>query len=239
MKIGIFGDSYTSFNQQDNDHLGLSWVEHLRKIHEVVNFGVAGSSFRWSYELFLKHKHEFDFCIILVSEPYRVYIKALEDVPNRPAGHFFADSNFRDRFKKSTSDPTVLKILDSIDVWYENWRDHYFENHLHNLMVRDVLSNDNVLVIPGFPESVEGYGKLYQNLTDIQYWELAQADPAFDYYHIQCKRKCHLTEENNQVLFSLVKQAMTNKEKILSLDIKYFKKPTRSIDYYADPGYQE
>tara|TARA_B110000977_G_scaffold133953_1_gene170566 strand:- start:152 stop:871 length:720 start_codon:yes stop_codon:yes gene_type:complete len=239
MRIGIFGDSYTIFNQHNNDHLGLSWVEHLSKIHDVVNFGVPGSSFRWCYELFLKHKLEFDFCIVVVPTPTRVYIKALENLPNAPPGHFFADPLFRDRFKQFTSDPTVLKILDSVDVWYENWRDHCFENHLHNLMVRDVLSNDNVLVIPGFPESVEGYGKPYQNLTDIQYWELAQADPTFDYYHIQCKRKCHLTEENNLVLFSLIKRAMNNKEKILNLDIKHFKKPAKSIDYYADPGYAE
>lgn len=236
MKIGIFGDSYTSINELGHDHLGLSWVQHLSKIHEVINFGNSGSSFRWCYELFLKHKHEFDFCIVVVPTPHRVYIKALCDLPDVPKGHFFADPPFRTLVRNSTADPDVLKILNSVEVWYTKWRDHDFERHLHHLTVKDMLSHNNVLAIPGFLDSIEGYDRPYQNLTDIQYWELLQVDPNFDYGDMVCKRKCHLTEENNQVLFSLVKNAIDNKEKILNLDIKYFRKPTGSIDYYAEPG---
>jgi hypothetical protein len=235
MKIGIFGDSYTAMNIiPGNEHMGLGWPEHLAFSHEITNFGESGTAFQWSYELFLEHKNKFDFCIVVVPDPNRVYIKALQDIPNKPVGHYFASHNHIQAFKGITADERILKILDSIDVWYNNWRDHGFEYHLHNLMVRNLLTYDNVLVIPGFPRSVEGFDKPYQNLTDIQYWELLQIDPDFNVRTMRCKRKCHLSEENNLVLFDLVKQAIENKDKILKLDISKFKKPARSIDFYAE-----
>jgi hypothetical protein len=235
MKIAVFGDSYTITNvMPGNEHLGLSWVEHLALSHEVTNFGESGTAFQWSYELFLENKDKFDYCILVVADPGRVYIKALQDIPNKIKGHFFASPEHIQAFKSITTDERILKILDSIDFWYNNWRDHTFEYHLRTLMVRDLLTYDNILVIPGFPLSVEGYGEIYQNLTDIQFWELLQLDPNFNVHMMGCKRKCHLSEENNLVLFELVKQAIENKDKILKLDISKFKKPARSIDFYAE-----
>lgn len=235
MKIGIFGDSYVNSNLKPYyDFCGLSWVESLGKVHDVVNFGQPGVSFAWCYELFLKHKKDFDLCIVVVTTPYRIYIKALEDDPAKPTGHFFASPEFRQEYRQRTTDQKTLKILDSIDVWYDNWRDHVFEDHLHNLMVRDVMSHDNVLLIPGFSSSIENYNGQYQNLTDIQFWELLQLDPNFDHSRMSCKRKCHLSEENNQVLFELVINAISDKKKVLDLNINDFVKPNKNIDFYAE-----
>jgi hypothetical protein len=237
MKIAIFGDSYTRYNMNPgNEHLGLSWVEHLDDIHEVTNFGKPGASFRWCYELFLEHKDNFDFCIVVVPDPFRIWIKALDNVPNKMEGHFWAAHEFRNEFKNRTSDERIHQIIDSVSVWYDNWRDHLFENHLHHLMVKDMLSYANVLAIPGSPDSIKGYSKHYQNLTDIQFWELLQVDPDFNFTSMHCKRKCHLTEENNYVLYSLVLDAISKKQKVLNLNIKHFVKPTRELEYYALQG---
>jgi hypothetical protein len=234
MKIGIFGDSYAALNASPGvKHLGPAWVEHLALEHEVTNFAEPGTAFRWSYELFLEHKDKFDLCIVVVTDPTRIYIKALENIPNKITGHFFASPTHTDAFRRITTNPGILKILDSIDIWYNNWRDHDFELHLHNLMIKNLLTY-NVLVIPGFPNSVENYNQQGKNLTDIQFWELLQIDPDFDVYTMGCKRKCHLSEENNLVLFELVKEAINNKDKILNLDISKFKKPAKSLDFYAE-----
>jgi len=234
-KIAIFGDSYACWNVDlRNEHLGLSWVEHLEFIYEISNFSRGGSAFQWSYRLFLENKDRFDYCIIVVSAPGRIYIEALENIPNRPIGHFYGQPEYINHLKSITTDDKILKIIDSVEIWYNNWRDHIFEEiHLHELMVNNVLKYDNVLIIPGFPRSVPNYNEVYQNLTDIQYWELLELNPNFDPTNLHCKRKCHLSKENNLILFELVNQAIKRKDKILNLDIKYFKKPPNSLDYYV------
>jgi hypothetical protein len=232
MKIGIFGDSYANYNL-DYYWLDLAWPQKLAQIHEVTNFGQVGSAFQRSYELFLKEKDKFDLSIVVVAEPTRVYIKALEEIPNRPVGDFFASINHINAFRKITTDEKVLKILDSVEVWYRDWRDHRFEFHIHNLMVDNLLKHDNLLLIPGAPDSINGYQGLYKNLRDIQFWELQQIDSNFNYLEMVCKRKCHFSDENNQVLFNLVLEAINGNKKILDLDITRFKKPSREISYYA------
>ena len=235
MKIGIFGDSYVSMNVGlGREELGLAWVEHLALIHEVENFGESATNFHWTYQQWLKHKDKFDYCIVLITDPNRIYIKVLDEVPNRPAGHFFGSISHIEAFKTITTDPEILKILDSVNVWHDYWRDHGFEYHLHNLMIKNVMSHDNVLIIPGFPNSIENYNELYKNLTDIQFWELLQIDPNFDVKTMRCKRKCHLSEENNLVLFELVTEAIQNNDRILNLDISRFKKPAKSLNFYAE-----
>jgi hypothetical protein len=233
MKIGVYGDSYTVLNTGpgSNDSVGLSWVEHLSQIHEVKNFGQSGTAFSWSYQLFLENQKQFDLNIVVVSDPARLYIKSLDSHPKKPPGHLFTQKEFIQEFKRRVGrDDETFNILDSINVWVEKCRDRQFENHLHRLMVNNVLSFNNVLIIPGFVDSVVDYSG---NLTDLQTWELLQVAPSFNNFdNMKDLRKCHLTEKNNQILFDLVVDAINQKEKILKIDLGFFEKPDKTLDYY-------
>jgi hypothetical protein len=214
-------------------HLGLSWVEHLQKTHEVENFARGGTGFRWSYELYLENQHKFDYNIVVVSDPGRLWIKSLDSHPKVPNIHFFNQDRFRHNLKDAVGrNDELFGILDAIQIWMHKCRDEQWELHLHNLMVKNIVQNySNTLLIPGFINSIEGYEG---NLTDIQSWEILQLDPDFYADTIDCKRKCHLTEENNEILFNLVVDAINKKEKILNLNIIFFKKPTKNIDFYIE-----
>lgn len=232
MNLGIYGDSFTILNADAGNNIGLSWVEHLSQLHEVKNFGRAGTSFRWSYQLFLENQNQFDFNIIVVSSPSRLYIKSLDQHPKKPSGHFFNQNTFIEEFKRrvGASDET-FNILDSVRIWVEKCMDHAFEDHLHRLMINNVLSFNNTLLIPGFADSIKDCNG---NLTDLQAWELLQVDPLFDKFgNMKDLRKCHLTERNNQILFELVVNAMRRKEKVLNIDTSFFEKPDRTLDYYV------
>lgn len=234
MKIGIYGDSYTVLNTGpgSNDAVGLSWVEHLSQIHEIKNFGKTGTSFRWSYQLFLENQEQFDFNIIIVSSPSRLYIKSLDNHPKKPNGHLFNQDAFIEEFKRRVGrNDETFNILDSISVWVKKCMDHQFEDHLHRLMINNVLSFNNVLIIPGFSDSVKDYNG---NLTDLQAWELLQIDPSFDNFgNMKDLRKCHLTERNNRTLYELVVDAINQKEKVLRIDTSFFEKPDKTLDYYV------
>lgn len=234
MNIGIFGDSYANYKLEafDNENSrGLSWTELLAEHHNVTNFGYAGSALKYSYQLYFEHKNKFDLSIFVVTSYNRVWIKELG--PNQP-GHFALNSKFLNAIKsKAPADEEIINIIESIEVWKKYWRDPKFENHLCELMVLNLLDNDNILLIPGFKESVPGYDKPFQNLTDWQFWELLQIDPSFNPGDVKEKRKCHFSEENNRVLYNAVNSALKTKEKVLLLDNLPWTKPCKDISFYA------
>lgn len=233
MRLAIFGDSYANY-LLDHSHLGKAWCEWLAEEHEVVNFGRPATAFQYSYELYLKNHKNFDYSVFVVTDPTRIYIKALDGI--LPVGHFFASPEHRESCKNQNSDPHILSIINSVDNWYRYWRDHEYENHIHSVLIGNLLQASNVLLIPGFQNSIPGIDGINKNLTDLQYYELLLVGLDENYVvnprQFGCKRKCHFSSENNLVLFRLIKEALNKKEKVLDLNEKHFIKPSRELDYY-------
>lgn len=232
MNIAIFGDSYVNYYPDTCPDNELSWIELLSKDHSVTNFGLIGSAFTYSYKLHLTHRAHYDYSIFVVTDPGRIYIPAIDDsrLKEFPLGHFYGSPEFRQQVLDKTE--KIKRIVDSIDVWINEWRDNVFENHLHNLMVGDLMNQPNILLIPGFRNSIHNYDKPYGNLTDLQGHELLLVDADTDIDHIICRRKCHFSAENHRNLYQVIMQAIDKKERILNLDKNCIVKPSKNLDYY-------
>ena len=244
MKIAVFGDSYANYLlEPEHDHLGKSWCDVVAEQHSLTNYGRWASCFQYSYELFLKHNREFGYNIFFVTTPRRKYVKELDNLQSPTQPQMLNDENVRNGLKSyiqnNNLDPKLLRILDSVECYINDWQDVDFEQHIHDLLVRNILAtNKNTLLIASFPETIPfadcGFDK---NLTCIQFNELALAGADKEKINnsgFECKRRCHLSEENNIVLGNKILEAIHSKNNILNLNIKDFVKPSKHYEYYVD-----
>jgi len=88
MKIGIFGCSYADENSSPLPEMhqksSKPWARLLRENynHDVTNFGKSASSVFFSYQNFLKHYHEFEKNIIIVTTTARLYLPQNQKHPH-------------------------------------------------------------------------------------------------------------------------------------------------------------
>lgn len=242
MNIAIYGDSYGCWlskwdtGKKFNDHLGLSWVEILEhQGYNVTNFCESGSAFLFSYEKFLEQHKNFDLNIFIVTQWTRLYVKALDGI--KIFGHASPDVESK-KIKKMPFYPRKelhLRILSSVKSYMQDWIDwdqityiqHGLVNNLWNLA-------PNTLVIPGFDDSLE---QRQTGLWTASKHELVLCDQdkfnKFNLMKLNCHRKCHFSEENNQVIADLVTNSIKNSDKILNIDLSKFKKPGKEFSFYA------
>lgn len=241
MKIGIYGDSFACINTKwgddrtDKPHLGLSWVEVLENAgHEIINFAQSGSAFMFSYENFLKEHKNHDLNIFVVTNPQRTYVKALDGI--KLFGDTWAQSEYN-RVKKLPPYPRQdihLEILKSVKTYLELWVDQEMVTHTQHVLVNNLWNlSPNTMVIPAFSDSTT---QTHINLFYAAKYELKLVDETehkkFDFGYLDCKRKCHVSNENNIVLGNKVLNAIENNEKIVTLHIDELKKPANDDFYF-------
>jgi hypothetical protein len=241
MKVAIYGDSFACINTKwdvglDNFHLGLSWVEILeRNGYEITNFAQSGTAFMFSYEKFLKEHKNYDLNIFVLTAPQRIYIKALDGI--KIFGNLSWPDSEYERVKQLPFYPRKdihLEILKSVKTYLELWVDQEMVTHTRHVLVNNLWNlAPNTIVIPAFSDSM---AQTDINLFYVSKHELKlvdeQAYKKFDFGYLDCRRKCHLSNENNVVLGNKVLDAIANKQKIVTLHTDESVKPANNDFYF-------
>lgn len=210
MKIAIYGDSFADPCWNLNSY--KSWPELLAESYDVTNFAKEGSSLWWSYDQLKQQQLNFDYNIFIGTIYSRIFIADL----NR---HLSVSPN---------SWPMVNEKINLGYIYYQHFFFHPRDYQISQLMIKDIMTFDNTLYIPAFDESVPEQLPLcpLNKLTGLeeQYYKIWN-------YSID-KRKCHLTKENNLVIYNKITAAISKKSKTLELSESDYINPTDNVDYY-------
>ena len=246
MKLGIYGDSFACINtrwdfpRDDSPHLGISWIELLENSgHQINNYAISGSAFMYSYEKFLMEHKNNDLNIFVVSSPHRVYVKQLDGM--RLFGHTWVDGEYQ-RVKNLPWYPRQqihLEILKSAETYLKLWVDWDMIAHIQHVLVNNLWNlAPNTIVIPGFPNCIE---QTSINLFYAAKYELKLVNEIehknFNFGRLDCKRKCHFSNENNIILGNKVVRAIDNNEKIVTLHVDELVKPAHDDFYFYVKSY--
>ena len=242
-KLGVFGDSfaciYTKWDMPvyaiDTAHRGLSWLELVEDQYQcqVANYARPGSAFNFSLERYLKERYMFDYCIFVVSSPFRVYAKntTIACVNYHYLLEMIAKLKGLDQTDEVISD---LEILNSVVVYLEKWMNMDLVQNIQHSVVNFILKNHpNTLIIPAFADSCD-FSSV--GLTDIAHYELQLIDSRYS-QQVAIKhdyRKCHFSKENNRIIFDKVRDAIDNGKQFLNLDLNDTLKPSKELDFYID-----
>lgn len=209
LNIAIYGDSFADPTWVKTFYKG--WPELLSEHYDISNYALSGSGCWWSYDKFLETHQAHDLSIFVVTVPGRIHIE------------------YND--KHLNLNPVTWPVWDGINMGEMYFRYFYSkkrEDCFHNFMVRDLISRENVLVVPAFKESIDGHNG----------WSLCHfSDTETAFYGLKHsgtneKRKCHLTKENNEMVYLKVLEAIQNKDKILSLAESDFCQPEGPLEKY-------
>lgn len=256
--IGIYGDSYAKLNLEENNRLGRgkAWFEVLAELlgaETINNFGQGGNSLLQVYTIYEETKKLNDINIVLIPFLERIYSSALDNFYINDGKNWF--SNFESakiaqkRFNRDNSGinypaDIASKILESLLVYYEYWKDLKSDIILNKALANNMInsSEENVIFL-----SVNG--ELFDNdfsLFQLSKWELNMlgwiekyTNNAIDYGRIKDNlfftdaRLCHLSEENNLILAHSIKNAIDKKEKVLRLNPENFVVPKEPLEYYG------
>jgi hypothetical protein len=208
-KIAIFGDSFSDPTWVKNNY--LAWPELLEKDFKVTNFSLSGTGLWWSYRQFKKLHHDFDYCIFSVTMPGRVHIESLD--------------------RHLNLNPTTWP------VWYgTNFGEMYFqyfyseerEQCFHDFMVEDIKNTPNTLVIPGFIESMPTHdGWSLCHFADMEMYHYGLQHPGANE-----NRKCHLSMENNKMVYSKILDAIDQSNNVLLLSKEDYVVPADPMSRY-------
>jgi hypothetical protein len=161
MKIGIFGDSYASYEE-------LGWAGLLGNEYDCVNYAVKGSSFEWTYYNFVQNYHKYDLVIVMRTGLFRTTIfnereeglmrlsddKIATLTPVIPYAPFLSlDSSLRDTMNKSPITRTDHNIYDNLNLLMAEYP---YSNYLaHHAMEHSIkTSHDNIIFINVFGDDV-------------------------------------------------------------------------------------
>lgn len=243
MKIAIYGDSFGNFclNNIPGDTVdrGKAWVELLAENFDVTNFSVPGSSVFYSYDLFRKRNKEFDYNIFLVTETNRLTI-------NTPFENFkHINVNSTDFYRNLNLNSEEKKIAEGIEHYFSVIHNQDYVDTCHDLMVDNLTTiNPNTIIIYGFENTL-----LRSKINSLMYlsdWELNDivgklrrkkyiqwqlvGDQNWSFVDY---KKCHLTEENNKILYDKLIDYINNKfTGVLNIDVNDFKQSNKDFEFY-------
>jgi hypothetical protein len=244
MKIAIYGDSFGEI--LNNQHGKHCWVQRLKNQYpEVTLFARSGTSLFWSYELLLRTYQEFDKIIFLATQPNRLSI--LESPESTPwfLRERLRDDNLpmdlRQKFK-SLLDYFVYVSTDNNVVLKESL---FFEMLVERISKLPVPT----LIIPAFevnylfgPKKLglhnismmeeSHWGKKWNRFFDRKHSIKFTLSPGVLWDH----RQCHMTNQNNAILFDKITNILPTMEQgtELTIDLADFVPPD-SFENYIYP----
>ena len=239
MKVGIYGDSFADSAFPTNRTNTLNWMEVLQEKYDVSCFGIVGSSLYFSIEQFKQQQDQFDKVIFLVTEPSRLWAKGLMTEPTKM--QFFGGVDFiegRIEYYKNLRDRPLqeikhlLKISEAALIYKSYIQNFEEEEYKHNLMLKDLLKNKNIISIPCFHNSIQGNET---SLWDIYKKEtLAWGVDLDSISKYEDVRNCHLTVENNRILAEKIIDSIENNNTSINLNLDDFMTPMNK-EFYLIP----
>ena len=232
MKIGIFGDSYakTHDNYPGTALLGPAWWELLSNEHIVTNYGLAGSAAYYSIEKFNQYHHLHDKVIFFMTFPGRIYLGE----KNKIISKLYPES-INSNFNTYDSTASALKVLQSLDSYEKideirikaimdyflyvcNYDEEDFKIARYTEYVKNVRPDCLVLDVEKFKEA---------SYLEYVHWNTTDESLLKDLVEI---RKCHFSDENNVVLYTMFKEWVETGT--FNLDLNKFVKPKDSWQRY-------
>lgn len=251
--LGIFGDSYASptlhnLITKTKEQIGVIWPHVLDQEFQVHNYARPGNSIYKCYIDFIEFGNRHDHNVMIIPLRDRFYSSFLDDSEISRIFDFenwysnyqnilFYKDNIKQRNPSNID--KHLKIFDSLEVYYEFWKDDEFLKTV-NAALADKLKTFNNLTTVEVESSDTTIG-----LKDISDWEFEiiklqsgnlkpyVKDIAEKKKFLRDNRNCHLTEENNVILGKIILDAVKNNKKI-ELKIKDFAQPTESASSYFE-----
>ena len=246
IKLAIFGDSFAQDESpqwsSEWADVGLSWIDHLRNTntYSITNFANSGTSLYWSKKLFDQHHGNFDKIIFIVTFPCRrITFDKLPDGCEAITKTFYNSSTVFDiienKNKFNSYNPIEQNFLLAVRDYYLHIQNDHFDHTVHLLMLDDINEKrPDVILIPAFPSSVPSLDKsgsaplLTISQKDMLHFGLGEFIPNSN--DMTDARKCHLSEENHEILASYMLKFLQGDP--VYLDANKFVKPTKHIAHY-------
>lgn len=208
MKIAIYGDSFADPTWNSNSY--NSWPELLSKEHTVTNFAKEGSSLWWSYKKFKDNHTNFDLNIFVATTHSRIYLERLDK-------HLNINQNSW----------AVSGGVNLGKIYYEEFYSPDREFTFHQFLINDIASASNTIYIPAFEECVLDSTLSLNHLASLEYKHYGIIE-----YLGKEDRKCHLTKENNLVVYKKVLDTISNPLVKFSLTHDDFVQPVDAFNFY-------
>lgn len=226
MKIAIFGDSYASTYAHNRAKPYPSWSEMLSIKYDIVNFSENGSSLYYMKRIFDQEHQKFNKIIFCVTAPGRLEFKidTLENNLNYAPWyqHISTIHTIKQRLKipeLTELDKKRYKILYDYILEIQDFEQ---EQYKHTMMLNDVTTQrPDTILIPAFPTSIYGQPNCLEDITRFE-------DSIFNkttgtYFD---GRLCHMSLENNKVVFDIIEDALLNNKSKISLSRDRFVEPS-------------
>ena len=239
MKIAIFADSHGDTNllpqyphRDAFNNVGPGWPDLVSQQFEVTNFSKCGTGTYYSYKLFCEHHTKFDKIIFIPSQVGRFtislpdtndkfhcvpgFIKLLDDRINGDPEH-----KFRDRQVFSAARDYMIHVLDLE-------REKVFDQ----LMIAQIKRmRPDTIMIPAFDSSDIGPLTLgYISMKELEHWKIT--NQYLRNLPLTEVRKCHLSIENNYMVFEKIKNVLNGVSSKFELDKNDFKIPAHPWQHY-------
>jgi len=255
--IGIYGDSYCSvMNPELNPEATLDfWSNNLKKFYSVINYGQPGNSIYNCYINYMENHYKHDINIMAIPTADRFYSSYLEEsdiatkMSNKNWYTHYANILLHRNIYKNKFSPAAgdfnLSIFDSVKLYFEYWKDNQYVNTVNLLLAEKIKTFENLITIDVISTDPD-----YIGLQDLSIWELANMPGYKEQFilkntpigyedtknkkFVKDKRICHLTEENNLVLSTIVRHAIENNIKEIKLKIEDFIIPSKEINNYIE-----
>lgn len=160
MKIGIYGDSYTT--SHGDFYRSSNWYNELSELiakdqHVPVNInhhGRAGSSVYYTYRKLLDTYHENDLNIVLLTGPGRFPFTVELSVPGN-SQTFTCKEQVHGCIQLLNNILTEddIKKLNNVISWFDASDDHRYFTDVSDLMTDKIESIPNTIVYPCFSDS--------------------------------------------------------------------------------------
>lgn len=240
--VGIFGDSHADCTYLEwktkYKSVGLGWPELLALKHKVKNYSMGGSGIFYSYDIFKQVHSKFDVVIYIPTQASRfpLYLPDEGRVRHMVPGFLISQAAQELSRAKQYNRPNDYKAMEAAIGYSMYILDRKKEDEMKRLMLAEVKRiRPDTIIIPAFPDD-----RLDQTDVDLSYisamelsafgttlQELRQsATPFLDI------RKCHMTDENNRMVFNKVLTAIETKETVVRLAESDFTKPVGPFTKY-------
>jgi hypothetical protein len=235
MKIGIFGDSYSSrtrirLERGYEDY--PCWFEYLESKYDITNYSSSGSSLFFSYDNFINNHSKYDKIIFTVTHYGRLYLPHLRDIFQNTFTHIAGLPHLEEKNKQNKWTNQEHKNFNQHLINYFLYVQNIEEEKTKQvLIIEDILKKrpDSLLISAFSKESlIPGY--IGSSLNSIAWLDQPEHLKDAGKYQHPDLRQCHLNIENNKILSEKVEGWLNNRQ--FFLDERDFVVSKKPYEYY-------
>lgn len=214
--LAIFGDSHSYIPNLTNSI--ESWPSRLFEKYKGDNYSLYGTSLWYSFDLFLKNYHKYTNVVFVYTSANRIHV-----LPPHLASWAFMtfEQPFIDMMDKN--DLAAMKKVWAAHRYIQNIE---FDQYIYQKIfddVNDICLKNNINLVNILPYENAGLEELCNPLdlskmsgsciTGIRF--VSDNEHLQPHPHEIDQRFCHLSNENNKILFEITYGLLNNKEQCI------------------------